>query len=316
MKKYRRKLVICLALLFIGLSACISSAQENRESYSWQQVKSFFLSIPWKQGFNYTKELLKKTYTEVSAESSLISHDVIKNLFRVQVSEISGIQRLNQDRILTTLDEEQLHWFWYYAFNGINARLKKDPWIKEALVKWKIYPLRLTLDIEEQQPWIVAELNNESWLISEDGSVIESLKSLERNNIIVESSELPRLDGLEEKDNGNTSLAGRNVRLHHAVSLLLMIKRAGGIPFGVDRYSMLDEGGFRISPKDPDKYPELLIAPTDQGELNGALKRLQIVLSDLELRGEAAKQIDLRFSNRSVVEYKQAVPDTLSRKHK
>ncbi|MCC6933520.1 MAG: FtsQ-type POTRA domain-containing protein [Deltaproteobacteria bacterium] len=226
---------------------------------------------------------------------------VKRNLFRVKVSEISGLSRLSEKRIKGTLAAEREVWLWDLAFGKARGRLGRDPWISDARIHWLIFPLRVKIEVVEEEPWMVAEYNGESWLVSGNGVVIESLRALEQTDAIVESSELARITGLEENTGMVGTLSSSDSRLKQAIKLLHLIEAAGGLPFKVEQYRLLENGGLEASPREADQHPSVIIPVCSEKELSTSLRQLRVALNDLQNKNERAKVADLRFKNRVVV---------------
>ena len=305
MKQHGVTVRMIVSLMFVGFVGAMCLLDAGRNSGISPKLfpsrpGEFIRKIKW---LDYAKYLVGKGEDgaiAVAKNSQKRVDSAADNLFKVKILDVTGLARLSKERIINTVSREGNVYVRDILRGAIKERLGQDAWIRDFRVQWRIFPLGVIIDIEEEEPWLVAEYNNESWLIGRGGNIIESLRELEKMDVVVESSRLVRIGGIDQKIDEQTSLIGSNTRLKAAVSLAELIEKAGGFPFLVEEYSLLDDGGFRIQPREAG-VPEVLMAPDSIADVKKKIEELKIVLDDLHTRGESAKSIDLRFSRQAVV---------------
>ena len=227
---------------------------------------------------------------------------LVSNLFCLNSVSVRGNYRLSADEIVKSSGLIMGEWFWNNSPVTIEQRLSRSAWIDRAEASWQFYPLRLLVAVHETEPWLVAELNGQSWLVSRRGTLIQPLEGIDDPELIVEASELKRLNGLEPGAAGPSYLSSATTRFDYAVKALSLIEMAGDVPFSVSSFTLLDDGSIAASPVEQDRFPEVLLRASTLAETREALGRLGKVLSDLNSRGERSKRIELRFANQAVVE--------------
>ncbi|OVE82605.1 hypothetical protein BVY03_00560, partial [bacterium K02(2017)] len=128
------------------------------------------------------------------------------------------------------------------------------------------------------------------------------LDSLRDGDLVVDSSELPRLDGLDEPSSSHISdLSEVNQRLISALGIIKLFDLAGGYPFEVERFTYLEGGGLELSPVEIDKYPQLLVSKQSFQGAKKLLERAEAVFADLTDKGLVASVVDLRFRDQAIV---------------
>jgi cell division septal protein FtsQ len=175
------------------------------------------------------------------------------------------------------------------------------PWINEAKITSAVFPGRVSIHVREEEPWIVAEYRGHSWLVSQRGTLLQTLDSLNNSELIMEISELPRLGGLQAESSSRSFLRSENVRFDYALQLLEMFEMAGGFPFQVERITLEADGALRITAMDIKTTPEIFVQASTLAEARHSLQKLKAVLADLAQRSEHASRIDLRFLNQAIV---------------
>jgi hypothetical protein len=228
---------------------------------------------------------------------------VIDHLLRVQVGAIKGCYYTSEEKLLSLIIPRQgvQPYFWDLLKQRPLSLLKNHPWVRDAEITWKVFPTRLSISIEEFEPWLVADYHNQSWLVSSEGTLIEPLEAIRDTELILQASKLPRLYGLAVADSSFSSMKSPNARLNYALRYLQLLKAAGELPFAVERYTVLPQGGMRVSPLEFDRYPEVSLEFDSYEQARDTVQKLRIVLGDLGQRGELAKEIDLRFNRQAVV---------------
>lgn len=227
--------------------------------------------------------------------------ELSQNILRRGAIELSGNYYLSDDAIRDQLQFEQPEWFWQSSPTEVEQRLIDLPWIRKASAHWQIYPLKLRVEVVEHEPWMVAEMASDSWLISHDGHLIVPLSQLHNPALILKASELARLDGLESQQQPQEVSSRADARFRYAIDILKLLELGGGMPFVVERYHLRQDRGLEVFPLEWQRYPRVIFGPEDFDDAQHKLSQLRVVLNDLEQRGESAELLDLRFNDQVVL---------------
>ncbi len=185
----------------------------------------------------------------------------------------------------------------------MRQQLNKQPWVDECELDLQLFPLQLSVNIRESQPWLVAELNNHSWLVARSGKLLAAVETITDENLVFDVASLPRLVGVNiaGAENAETVSVTSN-SLPYALGLLVLYEGAGGFPFQVERFTLLQDGSLQVEPVDSKSYPRALLARAqNMAEAQMVLNNLRGVLADLNERGERAHLVDLRYGGQAVV---------------
>ena len=236
------------------------------------------------------------------------------NLARYDISKIEGLYRLSRPALVQTLFAHgDAPWLWQASLAELQQRLRRHPWVADAKLTTRLLPLRVEVSIREEEPWLVAEYESRSWLVARSGKLLAPLSTFKNPELIMEASELPRLQGLESNSALSSSLSASSTRLDYAVRQLLLIELAGGFPFEVSQIILRDEGSLEIHPLSRDlsgsSSKSTQVVPAERIVISALsfdlarqrLGQLQQVLADLTKRGETVKELDLRFHGQAVV---------------
>ncbi|OVE79909.1 hypothetical protein BVY02_01915 [bacterium J17] len=240
---------------------------------------------------------------EIWLEQMKVGTDIIlSNVFKLKSVELRGNYRLNESEVLASTEYLGQPFLWKLLGYNTRESLGKNPWIEDVKVTWSVFPTRVVLAIKEAEPWLVAAYRKNTWLISRSGRLLQPLDSLRDGDLVVDSSELPRLDGLDEPSSSHISdLSEVNQRLISALGIIKLFDLAGGYPFEVERFTYLEGGGLELSPVEIDKYPQLLVSKQSFQGAKKLLERAEAVFADLKDKGLVASVVDLRFRDQAIV---------------
>jgi hypothetical protein len=222
----------------------------------------------------------------------------IGSMTRVNRIEVSGNSRLSGDAVRKLSGVTEGEGWWSVSREEVVRSLKNSAWIEDASVSWGGLPVMLRVRVREAEPWLVADLSGRSWLISSFGEPLQPLDSIKDEGLIMLVSELPRLDGIAGTGDGQSGSVGARFRL--ATRMLRVLEAAGGVPFPVEGYTLLPEGGLVARPLTGSGSPEVVMEISGLPQVEETLKSLRIVLADIRKRGEHPKRIDMRFAGRAV----------------
>ncbi len=223
-----------------------------------------------------------------------------KNLLSYHLISLSGQYHVTQDELNKIL-ERQGKWIWQQPPPALLRRIEDLPWVEKAKMSILLYPLRIAVTLQEADPWLVAEYQGSSWLVSVSGKLIQPLQTIKDPSLIIDTSEFARIDGLRPEEGADSLLRSENARFVYAVKMLKFFEMAGGFPFKVERYTLLPDGSLLVLPANPDEQPQLVLSASTLTDAERELRKLKLVLADLKRRGERAQKIDLRFENQAVV---------------
>ena len=240
----------------------------------------------------------------LALRASDTAQQMLANLMRIGTVEVRGNYRLQREHLLELagLSGAQLPWAWELSPREIQQRLLQNSWIEAVQVRSNILPYSLRLEVVEAEPWMIAEYEKHSWLVSRSGNLLQPLSTLQGADLILETTELPRLDGLDAQGDVESYLASANARFIYAVKLLKLLSSAGELPFAVERYTLLPNGGMLLQPTQSSGAPKVAVALNSFSDAERVHANLKLVLADLQKRGERASRIDLRFKHQAVVE--------------
>lgn len=242
-------------------------------------------------------------YLKSLAAQKLTNHS--KNVFSLSDVHVAGVEQLSRDEIVNFLElnNEKISFFsWFFPLENLVHKLEEQAWIKSAHIRWFIFPLRLTISIQEEQPWMIARYKGGSWLISNEGVLLESLSQVEDAQKVLEMSSLPRIEGLSfSEDEALRFFSSERERFNYAVKKIKQINKALNKRFEIAVYELLDDGSMKLEPVDFSSYPRLFIRFKKVAQLSDLLDRYFATIDDLRSRNEKVKEIDLRFSQQVIV---------------
>ena len=234
-------------------------------------------------------------------KGGVLAEQLKSSLLYVSDVKVSGNYRLTETQLRNLAGLHSAPGVWQVDIAQMRRSLLQSPWIEEVDISSTLYPASLKINIKEAELWFIAEYEQHSWLVSRKGRLIQALDTLDNPDIILETTELERLDGLNLQAGAENFLSSANARFLHAVNLMKLFESAGEFPFAVERYTLLPGGGMKLTPASA-SYPQVLLSAENLDEAVLRLKRLKSVLTDLERRSEKAHRIDLRFHNQAIVE--------------
>lgn len=240
---------------------------------------------------------------ELSRGVLLVSQDARRALtrpLRVNIN-VSGLLHLEPAEFLNQLGVGSEEPVWNPAVFELRERSLRVPLVDSAEVDCQAFLPACTLHVREAQPWLVAEYANDAWLLLSTGKILGALRNLTHPRLVLAAGSVPRIGGLDQSETLESALTSDHNRLLFAVEQIRYIEDAGGLPFAVERYDLLADGGLQIVPLDPRTKPQVKVELRSPHAARDTLNRLQAVLSDLQARNEVPSQLDLRFSNQVVV---------------
>ena len=208
-------------------------------------------------------------------------------LFLVKKIIFQGDPHLSEES-LQTYEERLGTNIFFLKLKSVQRDLLQEPYVKKVFLRREL-PDRVTVRIEERKPFALLQMDNKSFLIDQDGRILERLS--EKGD-----TALPVIDGIEQDQNGVWK-----EELSQALSLIMTIKNYGYPDFEeIDLIEMTKKhgavlrpsgGGFEIRCGIEDFLHKMIL-----------LKR---VTADLSRREWMVGHIDLRFQGQVVVGLKE-----------
>lgn len=228
------------------------------------------------------------------------------NVFSLSEIQVVGNNRLQKDEILNHLKLSSKHqnaWqLWLVPLENFADKLKEQPWIKSADISWFIFPLRMFISIQEEEPWIIASYQGESWLVSKEGNLLQPLERLASPDQVLEMSSLPRLEGLAfSEDEALRYFSSESERLNFAIKLVQLLDAKWHTKLPIAVFTLLDDGSMILEPQDASSYPNVFLRFKTKHELEELIDRYFATIEDLKSRNEKASEIDLRFAQQVIV---------------
>lgn len=230
-----------------------------------------------------------------------------KNVFSFNEIQVIGSNRVSRKDILNCLKlsdagQKSSRLVWLMPLENFAEKLEEQPWIKSAELRWSIFPLRLFISLQEEEPWVIARYQGQSWLVSKDGDLLQSLEQLDDPNQVLEMSSLPRLEGLAfAEDEALRFFSSERERLNFAIKLVKLLDTKLRTKLPISVFTLLDDGSMILEPQDANRYPDMFLRFKTKKDLDELLARYFATLDDLDSRNEKASEIDLRFAQQVIV---------------
>lgn len=286
-----------LALLVLGVASFFLRCGET----VMQRISSphFQSSLPI--GGIYTTEGISNLYELLDDEFDKLVDQLTSNTVYCQLGSIDGLSRIMSSDLLDPIGLKEGMELSREETTLLLERLDSYPWVQSYEVSTNVYPQRLSIKVKEAEPWFVAEYGGSSWLVSSKGILLDSLDTITNSKLIMEIGSLSRLYGLDKVDSEHTYLSSLNSRLKYVTRTLEFIDLAGGFPFSYDIIHLLPMGGILIEPNASDPCEKVYLKVHSLDEARDVLARYRATVEDISMRGEKAKEIDLRFASQVVV---------------
>lgn len=251
--------------------------------------------------------------SQLSRGASLFFENVSRHLFRVSTVEVQGLHRLRRDEVLRVVGLDEVPYVWRRGAAEMERQLNALAWVEHSTVRLTPFPARAFITIQEAEPWLIAEYERHSWIISKHGKLLQPLDSVRDAQLILDTAELSRLDGLDEDAGNMTALSSANARFRLAIRSIDWLETAGELPFPIGRYHLLSNGALVLQQRarthlpaarlsDSADDPQIIVRLESLVDARNAVARLNSVLRDAKLRGEHIRRIDLRFRGQAIVE--------------
>lgn len=193
---------------------------------------------------------------------------------------IMGNKHLTEKEIRSIIAIKEGNSIIYPSAKSLYERLKKTPWIKDAIIR-KDLNGTLTIYIKESTPVAIASFNGVSYLIDYEAQVLEAGK------IQDSATFLPVIKNIDPFKNRET--------IEEAVKLLNFINSKGFIK---------TEDEVTITGSNPDDltlYINGFPIIVGKGEFETKFAKYLVINAEIERRGLKVQYIDLRFPDKVIV---------------
>ncbi len=243
-------------------------------------------------------------------ESDFVSEQVVASTVYTSLDRIEGLKSLENSQVRDIFGIYEGMEIKPEILANLGAKIKASPWVESYSFSKQVFPQRLKINIVEAEPAFVAEYEGDSWIVSKKGVLIQPVKEIVKPSLVMTVSELPRVYGIDPKEDNKSYLSSVYDRLSYILKNLEFVDLAGGFPFKYSSLSLINGGGIELEPvelqnAEPStvrKLPKkVLFQLRSLEEAQNMLSRLKIVLEDIRLRGETPGELDLRFKDQVVL---------------
>jgi cell division septal protein FtsQ len=199
--------------------------------------------------------------------------------------EVSGNYHLSKDDVIRSLNINRGANLLTLELNVVEARLKSNPWIKDVSLR-KQMPDTLMIRIKEAEPKALLYQNNSTYLVEEEGNMLEQVMS-------EGTAFLPviRSDNTENNKKG----------IQEAIQLIEALNKKGIL-------ARKESVEIRLNSYGPDMVVDGSIIKVGYGDYMDKLARWEELEPEVTKLGQTS-YIDLRFRDRVIVKPLQPAED-------
>lgn len=213
---------------------------------------------------------------------SLISLFLLSRLMTIKHLVVIGISNITDSQVKQAIGIKEGSSILYPSSKILYERLKKIPWIKDAVIR-KDLNGTLTVYIKESTPVAIALYEKKAYLIDNEGRVLEDF-SEKINNVKIF---LPVLRDIDPFKNMETLVA--------AIELINFLSSKNMISSNDD---IVLTGS---NPDDLSLYVNQIKLIFGKGDLETKLAKYSLIVEEIRKRGLRVQYIDLRFPEKVVV---------------
>lgn len=213
---------------------------------------------------------------------SLISLFLLSRLMTIKHLVVIGISNITDSQVKQAIGIKEGSSILYPSSKILYERLKKIPWIKDAVIR-KDLNGTLTVYIKESTPVAIALYEKKAYLIDNEGRVLEDF-SEKINNVKIF---LPVLRDIDPFKNKETLVA--------AIELINFLSSKNMISSNDD---IVLTGS---NPDDLSLYVNQIKLIFGKGDLETKLAKYSLIVEEIRKRGLRVQYIDLRFPEKVVV---------------
>lgn len=260
-------------------------------------------------------------FNALKQESDFVSEQVVASTVYTSLDRIEGLKSLENSQVRDIFGIYEGMEIKPEILANLGAKIKASPWVESYTFSKQVFPQRLKINIVEAEPAFVAEYEGDSWIVSKKGVLIQPVREIVKPSLVMQVSELPRVYGIDPKEDNKSYLSSVYDRLSYILKNLEFVDLAGGFPFKYSSLSLINGGGIELEPVALEqaeleqvkleqraelsavrKLPKkVLFQLRSLEEAQNMLSHLKTVLEDIRLRGETPEELDLRFKDQVVL---------------
>jgi hypothetical protein len=228
------------------------------------------------------------------------------NTFQAKDVRIEGLRALSRTEVERVLPLDRSVVWWMMNMPVIQARVADNPWIGDVSVEscsgglfadWGCF----VVSVSERKARYLAKVDDEAWIIADDGTFLVPLKGLEAGKVDPES--LVRLEGLASRSASPDIVRAQVALAKSSVETLqkTALKKVRSLEFGPKGDIVI---GFDSVPF-PVVFttsPDSSVSLVEQGD------RCAQLFKELGSRMDDVEKIDLAFERVGIVKFKTPPP--------
>jgi len=211
--------------------------------------------------------------------------------FNIAVKEIRGLHYVPESHVLMKIKEfEDLHQnLFALDINQLRRSIELLPWVKETLVR-RTFPDKLVIDVEECVPIAFARTDQGTFLVDEDGILLEN------NPDILSAFDFPVLSGLEPGLD-REGLARNKTRISLYRSLIRSLDENGaGLSRDLSEIHLHDIGNISVIASE-----DTVLVHLGTENLQEKFRRYLAMGRELKQKYPRLDSVDLRYQNQVVI---------------
>jgi len=222
-----------------------------------------------------------------------IGHSVYVHLledpvFRVREFEVEGNRKISEETVLSLAEIEGMPNLFTLRLKEVAKRLESHPWVDRVRLR-KIFPNKIAVQIEEREPVAILPLE-ELYYIDTKGVIFATVGDRDAYNY-------PFLTGLTRKALEKDPVEAKHLIMKALEFLRIADKERVFPPEEISEIHLEKMDGIQYFTK-----TEGLEVKMGWEQFREKLRRLSVILSDLQKRGLSAVSIDCSDLNRMVVQ--------------
>jgi cell division protein FtsQ len=219
---------------------------------------------------------------------SVYVHLLEDPIFRVREFEVAGNRKISEETVLSLAEIEGMPNLFTLRLKDVAKRLESHPWVDQVRVR-KVFPNKIAVQIEEREPVAILPLE-ELYYIDTKGVIFATVGDADAYNY-------PFLTGLTRQTLEKDPVESKHLIIKALEFLRIVDKERVFPPEEISEIHMEKMDGIRYFTK-----AEGLQVKMGWEQFGEKLRRLSIILSDLQKRGLSAVSIDCSDLKRMVVQ--------------
>jgi cell division protein FtsQ len=219
---------------------------------------------------------------------SVYVHLLEDPVFRVREFEVEGNRKISEETVLSLAEIEGMPNLFTLRLKEVAKRLESHPWVDQVRVR-KVFPNKIAVQIEEREPVAILPLE-ELYYIDTKGVIFATVGDRDAYNY-------PFFTGLTRKALEKDPDEAKHLIMKALEFLRIVDKERVFPPEEISEIHMEKMDGIQYFTR-----TEGLEVKMGWEQFREKLRRLSVILSDLQKRGLSAVSIDCSDLNRMVVQ--------------